>query len=35
MKIVKKREKTIKMVIGVYNRTFEFLLLFGSQIFQK
>ena len=30
MKIVKKREKTIKMVIGVYNRTFEFLLLFGS-----
>jgi len=27
MKIIKRREKTIKIVIGVYNETFEFLLL--------
>jgi len=34
MKIIKRREKTIKMVIGVYNGTFEFLSLFESQNFQ-
>ena len=35
MKIVKRGKKTIKMIVGVYNKTFEFLLLFGSQVFQE
>ena len=35
MKIVKRREKTIKIVVGVYNGTFKFLSLFRSQIFQR
>ena len=35
MKIIKRREKTIKIVIRVYNGTFEFLSLLGSQNFQR
>jgi len=33
MKIIKRRENTIKIVIEVYNGTFKFLSLFESQIF--
>jgi len=30
MKIIKRRKKTIKMIIGVYNRTFEFVIVWKS-----
>ena len=35
MKRIKRRKNSIEMIVGIYNRTLDFWLLFGSYLFQR